>query len=1320
MDNSNHDDIEAHSNYISMTNYSNKKGNYYNSSIHKIKEKRSSNFSPTNKKKYFELKSGISTMKRFDTHYSKNQKKNQEKSYNSINPSRFKNRKSFKDLEHNIMSKILDISMKIEKEENELSSPNNNEQNFKLSTLVKSRIEGENNNDNICQSKNKVNNKLKLINQSNSNLKLDISKSNANNSRVSNNDNSKNNFTPRKPVSKYDKYRVLYQKNILYDSFDTEEEKKNEDASFYISPKSNFVLVFDFLILIFCLFDIIYTPLRLSKIDGFCTLPNNLIIYIYYCIDILYIIDLLLGFFRSYYNYQFIIINNKTRIFHHYIVTQFWSDFIEAIPAFSYIGYLCKKKNVYCNGYDISNKEMILLLLCFLKQAKLFKIIDIKNNSIMYIIKDIIAENEIIEQIVLLFITVGICVSCFYSFISIHIFIGRHSYPNWIIKAGFQDQPHLMLYLISFYYLMTTMTTVGYGDIVGVSLSEIIFQIIVLSVGITIYSWVVSNIGNYVKNESYASMQFNKDETILEEIRISHPNMSFKLYKHIYQHLHARKIRQQQYDSNLLINSLPYSLKNTVLLTIYKETINNMKIFRNCQNSDFIVRLLTNFIPLFSKKNAILIHEGQSVENIFFIKKGILSLQAAIDKEDPGDSIRYYLCKIFADNNNNDNSKINLSNYDESSFSRASSSDKPKDMKTHINRVKTTLYTVINKKAKNSIASEINESGIGKEMGKWDYGGEDFDKNKYHFLNIISISKNESCGVVYMILDKPCPLSLRVKSKKAELLILRKADACDISQRYPNIWMKYFKKSYYNMFSINNIAIKKLKYYWENLEKNLKKKKQPVKRCKTNLNLCCIYKINDFEVNEISKILNDNDNTKKMIQRAKTLGKIKCNLNGNMNRLFLKSNNNNSKNNYKNKSNISAAHYSGKNLKSSNPKLKSEQKSKVSNENKNGNGNSKNKISKLKITAKSSLKYISSGKLGKTDTKSINSKNNRRNYINKLKIEIKKLKNSNKYYKSLLKEVCTTKEIDENLLLKLQNNKIIDNKINEKENNLSINFCQNLNQNIINNITINNTIDNKSSLFKKSLNLNELEYESTITESPRKFDTDEIKIKSEIKLFYKAKYTNLIKFTSGEYSKNEKLQKQCLNYLQLYIETDKKKISKKTNQKNNRERRKSSYMRNYDFRDILNKFNLRNQKKNENLMSNKFIHNNNNENKIQDMFEKFKNNYFKKKKNKGKKDNLSQTPVNREDKSHYSTKENTVKNSRKQNIYQLRANNECEKEILGNKSDNNKSKLNSINLTEKNKNSYIATPKNISSGKSMSSFNLFKLESYNNLSSQFK
>ena len=1237
-------------------------------------------------------------IKRSDTNLNIYAKKEQEKSFYSIN-SKFKRKDSLKVLEKTIINKILDISMRFEKEDNFLTGVNNKENNnLNLSALILNQIEiGDTDNSILSKSILSNTNKLKLKKES----KLDLSRSsiNSKHSLVSKNEKS----ILKMPVKGPEKYRVLFKKNMMYDSFNSEEEREEEEDNFYISPKSNFVLIFDFLIIIFCLFDVVYTPQRLSKINGFCTLPNNTIIYIYFFIDILYIVDMLLGFVRSYYNFQYIVIKYQPRIARHYIVTQFWLDFIQAIPAFTYITYLCKKQNIYCGAYDLSNKEMILLLFCFVKQAKLFKIIDKKKNSIKFAIKEIIAEREIIESILHHLIIVIICVSCFYSFISIHIFIGRHSYPNWIIKAGFQDQSHIMLYLTSFYYLMTTMTTVGYGDIVGVSLNEIIFQIIVLSVGITIYSWVVSNIGNYVKNESYASMQFNKDETILEEIRISHPNLSFKLYKQIYQHLHARKIRQQQCDSNLLINSLPYSLKINVLFTMYKQTINNLKIFKKCQNSDFILRLLTNFIPLFSKKNAILIHEGQIINNIIFVRNGRLSLQAAIDKEEPEESIKHYLNKNFGDM---DDDLVNVSNY-ESSISNSSLSDKQNNMVSNINYVKTALDTVINKNANNSLASEINESDIGKEMGKWDYGGDDFEDDKYHILNIINISKNESYGVVYMFLDKPCPLSLRVKSKKAELLLLRKSDASDISQRYPNIWMKYFKKSYFNMFSIKNITLKKIKFFWDNLEKKFILTKKSFHKCKTNLNMCTIYKLNHAEINEITRVVNEKAN-KILIQRAKTQAKKNTNINDNIKKIF----------NYNSKNTTSVTNNSviNSNLLSLSKPKEEKSKSHIS--------NNRSKFAAGSSATENNLKSskVSKKQIPNSDRKikKIDKAKKRRGYISKLKLEIQKLKNSNKYYKNLCNKIDSSKD-SEKVFNKKLNKTIISEldkennftfKLGEKGSKKSINIYHSLNQNIINNITINNNTNSHFiSTNKQSSNSIESEYESTISDSPRKFDTDEIKMKSEIKLFYKAKYSNLDIFTSGEYSKNEELQKQSLNYIKIFIETEKKRKKKQVKQlsinsiQSIKEKRKSAYIRDNNLRSILNKFNMNYQKKKENNKNNL---NSKIENNTNNFMSKFKNNYSKKrrksfhiKKNPKKYQDMSLSLSQNGDKSPFSSKD--IKN-RKGSVFfriphKMKLSNEYENEVVIKTLDQNISNINySLNIIDnKTDNSFISSNKSIKS-----------------------
>ena len=64
---------------------------------------------------------------------------------------------------------------------------------------------------------------------------------------------------------------------------------------------------------------------------------------------------------------------------------------------------------------------------------------------------------------------------------------------------GFKESNFNAIYFAAMQYLIETVTTVGYGELVGKSLYEIIFQIIMLIVGTCIYSWLISTISTYVK-----------------------------------------------------------------------------------------------------------------------------------------------------------------------------------------------------------------------------------------------------------------------------------------------------------------------------------------------------------------------------------------------------------------------------------------------------------------------------------------------------------------------------------------------------------------------------------------------------------------------------------------------------------------------------------------------------------------------------------------------------------------------------------------------------------------------------------------------------
>ena len=61
-----------------------------------------------------------------------------------------------------------------------------------------------------------------------------------------------------------------------------------------------------------------------------------------------------------------------------------------------------------------------------------------------------------------------------------------------------------------------------------------------------------------------------------------------------------------------------------------------------------------------------------------------------------------------------------------------------------------------------------------------------------------------------MFLNERSPLSVKVKTKTAELLILKKMEAIEIYSTYPNIWKRINKKSLFKMEKINLKAKKSL------------------------------------------------------------------------------------------------------------------------------------------------------------------------------------------------------------------------------------------------------------------------------------------------------------------------------------------------------------------------------------------------------------------------------------------------------------------------------------------------------------------------------
>ena len=610
-------------------------------------------------------------------------------------------------------------------------------------------------------------------------------------------------------------YRNLSHKKLVYDSLDDEEIIEDAIAdNFYLYPNDKIVLIIDFLILIFTFWSMFYKPLNLvlnncdiiNSITSF-TFENVLNVFI----DLLFIFDLIINFFKSYYNFDEQLVTKSEKIILNYFKGYFFIDFISSIPYYSILKLISYSNHrnmllpVKCTKYynhEIHDRYQILDLF---KLVKLMKCIS-NNNIISNYILNNLNQIKFFEDWSFLISNIIMSLLILHLTACLHIFISSTAYPNWIIYKELDTSPFITIYLSSIYFLITTVTSVGYGDIIGSTFTEIIFQIFLLIVGIIAYSWLISSISNYVKENNKQSEIFNQKLGILNDIKLEHPNMPQDLYDKIYLHLEYINLKQKK-DKSSLIDCLPHSVKKPLLYEMYKPIIENFNFFKNFKNSEFVNRVISKLKPVLSVKNDLLLEQGEIIEDAIFVKQGRLSLEVKIDIDHPEKSVEKLLNEeyFFGIENNE--------LYQKSAFGGI------------INMTLNRNQSIINKKnlynlySGNTLNENDNQTRM-KSIVTNPQGENEIQKHpnsniNYIHLRILDIRKNEHFGTLLMFLNKRSPLTLRVKTKKAELFFLKKIDAVEISTSYPNIWKRVNKKSFHNLKQIKKIMKNIIKHFCE-------------------------------------------------------------------------------------------------------------------------------------------------------------------------------------------------------------------------------------------------------------------------------------------------------------------------------------------------------------------------------------------------------------------------------------------------------------------------------------------------------------------------
>ena len=592
-----------------------------------------------------------------------------------------------------------------------------------------------------------------------------------------------------------ERYRHLYQKKNIYDSLDDDEIDEGDDSRIYLDPNSKFVLIFDGLLFISTMICFVETPFYLSMTHDFCRKDKISFVFIINVFtEFLNILDFFLGFFRAYYNWEEQLVCKKRKIIKKYLTDWFLFDLIAAIPIYT----INKLNEPYCNNYELSTLHYNYVLdnlNYMLISNKLLKVYKVhSDNQARKALANKLNDNWNF------LLTILIVISALNYFACLYILIARNSYPNWLLNAKLGTSPYLDIYVCSIYILMTSLTTVGYGDLTCYNFHERIYQLFLLIVGSVAYSYIVSAVSNFIIKIDEKSAEFRKKKSILDEIRLNYPKLPEELYERILKHLIYKNANEKK-QKNMIFDCLPLSLKNDLVYEMYKPVIENFIFFKNFQNTDFIVRVILAFRAVVAYKNDILVNEGDMIKDIMFVKKGVLSIELPINITNPQDNVDKYLNMSLL--------KIEKGPNVEKLGNSSIFSNK--------NEQKNVLI-INNENQKNTLegtnidATKISTTYFGQKTIKNETGKIKV-KEEIKYVKLLGIRKNEHFGDVLMFLEQRCPLRLRVRSKKCELFFLRKMDAIKISTSYQNIWRKINKKSIYNFEQIKKSIHKIIEIY---------------------------------------------------------------------------------------------------------------------------------------------------------------------------------------------------------------------------------------------------------------------------------------------------------------------------------------------------------------------------------------------------------------------------------------------------------------------------------------------------------------------------
>ncbi|KAM3135294.1 hypothetical protein pb186bvf_012592 [Paramecium bursaria] len=353
-------------------------------------------------------------------------------------------------------------------------------------------------------------------------------------------------------------------------------------TSFVINPNHPLKIFWDFIGMLIIFIQMIEIPIIVTF--TFTIDPQTQIFLD--IMDYFFMVDIVLNFQTGYFN-KGNYVSSRKKILINYCRLWFWIDLVSTFPLDQVITAISNDQE---NTSSLQQKAQILKFLRFVKFIKILRLIRVlKLKKILNQLEDYLSLDSFITSC-LSFIKLCVIIMCFAHWIAcIWNLIITNDLPsdidwfsNYCQLYSLNDFSWTTKYLVGLYFSVTTMVTIGYGDVYPYTTNERVFGTFVMIFSSGLFGYIMNSIVVLFQNQDEETQQaIEKNDVMIKYMkqkqvdRVLQSRIKSYLEWLVNQEQIARKYEQ------ITISNLSSNLKHEILIQVQGKFVKNLHFIIN-------------------------------------------------------------------------------------------------------------------------------------------------------------------------------------------------------------------------------------------------------------------------------------------------------------------------------------------------------------------------------------------------------------------------------------------------------------------------------------------------------------------------------------------------------------------------------------------------------------------------------------------------------------------------------------------------------------------------------------------------------------------